>query len=501
VVSPSPPVSVIAPIEHQPPPGGNQDARRYPTEVLLFGAAVSRRVVGGGRSPYNVSMRMATVVAVVVGAAVLGWSGAGTEVWLLRVEGEIGRGTVSFVRKGLLDAEAAGAAAVVFEFATPGGYLDAAMACRDLILGARLPTVAYVNREAYSAGALLALACERIYFAPGGVMGAATPVYFDASGEMRIASEKVVSAVRALFRATAEERGRDPAVAEAMVDPDVEVPDLIERGKLLTLTAKSAAEWGYADGEVATLAQLLAMAGLAGSTVEKFTPRWVDAAVDTLTLPGVAALLIMVGVLGLLWEILTPGFGAAGVVGLGSLVVFFWAHYLAGLAGWESIVFLAAGVVAIALEILVFTASDFGLAGIVGLLLIGLGLYRGMVGPFTQPAQAGTAVAVVSSALVAGVVVTAVVIARLPRSRLRLGGTILQTAILGRASDREEVRPTPWVGRRGTALTDLRPAGAAEFDGERVDVVADGGFISRGEAVVIVRDEGYRKVVRIVKEG
>lgn len=119
-----------------------------------------------------------------------------------------------------------------------------------------------MNREAYSAGALLALACERIYFAPGGVMGAATPVYFDASGQVRTAPEKTMSAVRALFRATAEDRGRDPRVAEAMVDPEVEVPGLVDRGKLLTLTARSAAEWGYSDGDAATLDLVLEQVGL-----------------------------------------------------------------------------------------------------------------------------------------------------------------------------------------------------------------------------------------------
>ena len=463
--------------------------------------SLGRALFAGALCPYNVSMRTAGAVAALILGAFFAFSVAGAEVWLLRIEGEIGRGTVSFIRKGLAEAEAAGAAAVVFDFATPGGYLDAATSSRDLILGSGVPTIAFVNREAYSAGALLALACERVYFAPGGVMGAATPVFFDETGQMRTASEKVVSAVRALFRATAEGRGRDPDVAEAMVDPDTEVPGLVERGKLLTLTAKSAAEWGFSDGEAATLKQALALADLDGAVVTEFTPRWVDSAVAALTAPGIAALLIMLGVLGLLWEILTPGFGAPGVVGLGSLTVFFWAHYLAGLAGWESIVFLAAGVVAIALEILVFTASDFGLSGIVGLLLIGLGLYRGMVGPFTDPGQAGMALVVVSLSILAGVVVSAVLVARLPRSRLRLGGVILQTAILGRASDPSEPRPTPWVGKRGVSLTDLRPSGAADFDGERVDVVAEGGFIPKGEAVVIVRDDGYRKVVRVAKEG
>jgi membrane-bound serine protease (ClpP class) len=438
------------------------------------------------------------VAALLVGLAVVGHAG---QVWRLRIEGEIGNGTVSYLEAGLAAAEAAGAVAVIIEFATPGGYLNAATASQDVILGARVPTIAYVNRTAYSAGALLAIACERIFFAPGGVMGAATPVLFDTAGEVTAASEKVFSAVRALFRSTAEARGRNPAVAEAMVDPDVYIPGLVDKGKVLTLTAVSAREQGYSDGDAPELAQVLDQAGLAGQEIVEFAPRWVDGAVNVLTAPWLAMLLIVVGIGGLLREAFTPGFGVSGVIGLGSLAVFFWAHYLAGLAGWESIVLLAAGVVAIIVELFVFTGTDFGITGIVGLVLIGLALYWGMVGPFTDPQQAGIALAVVSLSLVGGVIVTAVILSRLPRSRLRLGGTILQTANIGRASDPAEARTTPWIGRKGIALTNLRPSGAAKFDGERVDVVAEGDFVAKGEGVVVVRDDGYRKVVRVLKEG
>lgn len=428
------------------------------------------------------------------------WGGA-AEVWLLPVEGEIGRGLVSYLQKGLAAAEQAGAAAVILEFSTPGGYLDAAQACRNLLLGTRVPTIAYVNREAYSAGALLAIACERIYFAPGGVLGAATPVYFDPTGRLEEAPEKIISAVRALFRATAEARGRNPLVAEAMVDRAVAVPNLVERGKLLTLTAKTAAEWGYSDGEAASLAAVLELAGLSGSILRTFEYRWSDGLVNALTNPWVAALLIAVGVLGLLSEALTPGFGVAGTVGLGSLALFFWAHYLAGLAGWESLIFFLAGIIAILLEIFVFTATDFGLAGILGLVLIGLGFYTAMTGPFTQPGEALTAVGAVALALTASLIGFALLLTWLPRSRLRLGGVVLRTAIEERAVGRLATRSSPYVGQRGTALTDLHPVGRAEFGGEPLDVVAEEGFVPKGSTVEIVRDEGYRKVVRRVKEG
>ena len=199
-------------------------------------------------------------LALLMGAWCLAWG----QVWVLSIDEEIGSGTVSYLRKGLSEAAAAGAAACVICFATPGGYLDAATSARDVIMDAAVPTIAYVDREAYSAGALLAIACERIYFAPGGVLGAATPVYFDPTGRMEEAPEKVVSAVRALFRATAEAKGRNPDVAEAMVDREVEIEGLVERGKLLTLTSATAAEWGYSDGEAPSLEEALNMAGLAG---------------------------------------------------------------------------------------------------------------------------------------------------------------------------------------------------------------------------------------------
>ncbi len=425
----------------------------------------------------------------------------GGEVWLLSVEGEIGRGTIPYLQKGLQEAESAGALAVILEFSTPGGYLDAAQACRDILLETKLRTIAYVNREAYSAGALLAIACERIYFAPGGVMGAATPVYFDPQGRMEEAPEKVVSAVRALFRATAEVRGRDPLVAEAMVDRAVEIPGLVERGKLLTLTAKTAAERGYSDGEAEDLAKVLELAGLSGSVLRAFAPRWVDSFVETLTNPWVAALLIAVGVLGLLIEMFTPGFGVPGTVGLAALALFFWAHHLVGLAGWESLIFFLAGIFAILLEVFVFTATDFGIAGVAGLVLIGLGFYTAMTGPFTQPGQAMSAIGSVSLALVISLVGFSIFLTWIPKSRLRLGGVVLKSAIEERAVGRLPAQPSSYVGKRGRALTDLHPVGKAEFAGEQLDVVAEEGFIPKGSTVEIVRDEGYRKVVRQVKEG
>ena len=434
---------------------------------------------------------------------ILGTSQDAGEVWVLTVDGAIGRGTASYLRQGISKATEAGALAVVIVFSTPGGTLDAAVTGRDAILGAEILTIAFVDREAFSAGALLAIACERIYFSPGGVIGAATPVFFD-QGRMEEAPEKVVSAVRKLFRATAEARGRPPEIAEAMVDRDVEIEGLIERGKLLTLTSLEAEEWGYFDGEVASLAQLLEKEGLAEATVVHFDPRFIDTAVAFLTLPLIAALLITAGLIGLVMEMLAPGFGLPGIIGLGSLGAFFWSHFLIGFAGWESLLFLVAGLALILVEIFVLTGSDFGVAGLLGLVLAGLGFYTAMVGPFTDPAAAMHAIGIVSGSLVLALVGIVILVTRLPHTRFRFGGMVLSQAITGRVFDRvkgQVVEESPWIGRQGVAATVLRPVGSGEFAGERTDVVCEEGFLPEGTPIVVIKDEAYRKVVRKIEKG
>ncbi len=443
-------------------------------------------------------MRHGRSFALVVGLCLLtSLASCADSVWVLEVRDDIGRGTVSYLGSGIAAAEEAGAVAVVVDFFTPGGYLDAASAARDAIMGSPIPTIAYVNGEAFSAGALLALACERIYFAPGGVMGAATPVYFDGS-TMQEASEKVVSAVRALFRSTAQARGRPPEVGEAMVDPALAVEGLVEEGKLLTLTASEAAEWGYSDGEARTLQEVIEQAGLGGAELVPYTFRWSDRALEVLTSPWAAALLITVGLLGLISELVTPGLGVTGLVGAASLGLFLWAHFLVGIAGWETIVFFLGGLLAIVLEVVLFTGSDFGLSGLAGLVLIGMGFYTAMVGPFTRPEDALWAVGAVSVALVLALVGTVLLLTRLPKSRLRFGGVILSTALKGRTYDTEPRTTSTkvWIGKAGVAVTDLRPVGVALIDKERLDVVCQEGYLPKGTPVVVVSDEGYRKVVR-----
>lgn len=422
------------------------------------------------------------------------------EVWVLTIDGEIGRGSSAYVRRGVADAENAGADAVVLVLSTPGGYLDAAVTIRDELLDAAVPTIAYVNREAFSAGALVALACDTIYMAPGGVIGAATPVLIEGTAVIA-ASEKEISATRSLFAATAEATGKPANLAEAMVDPDVTIPGVVDTGKLLSLTTQEAVALGIASGEQASLSAVLTVEGLGIDDTVLFEVRVVDQIVDTLTVPWLAAVLITIGLVGLFIEMLIPGIGVFGIVGTLCLTAFFWANVLVGLAGWESIAFVLGGFFAVILEVFVFTAVDFGLAGLVGLVLIGLGFYTAMTGPFTRSQDTLTAVAAVIGGVFVTIVVVVVVLTRLPKTRLRLGGVILPTVITGRAFARRgegagDPSSAGWVGQEGVAVTDLRPIGAGLFGTQRIDVICEEGFLQKGTQIVITQDQGYRKAVR-----
>lgn len=440
--------------------------------------------------PINVLIILVVAIATACAAQTPG------SVFALKIDGEIGHGTVSYLKQGIADAQQASAKAVIIEFSTPGGYLDSMMSARDIILAATIPTIAYVNREAYSAGALLAIACNKIYFAPGGVMGAATPVYFE-SGTMKEAPEKIVSATRKLFAATAETRGRNPKIAEAMVDKDVEIKGLIESGKLLTLTSEEASQWGYSDGEVKGIDQILQSEKMSGATLVPFVRRTIDSVVDVLTTSWMAAILITVGMLGLIVEMIVPGFGVPGIVGLSSLGLFFWSHFLVGLAGWQSLLLLFAGIVAVLLEVFVFTGTTLGLAGLGGLVLIGLSFYTSMVGPLAQPTEAIHAIMAVSIGLLVALIGAILLVTHLPRTRLRFGGVILSQAITGKAFNKIKTASTsPWVERQGIAVTDLHPVGTGKFDEDRIDVVCEEGFLAKGTSIVVIRDDGYRKVVR-----
>ena len=446
---------------------------------------------------------------------------AGSEhlIYIVQIDNEIDLGLAAYLNRALEDAADDDAAAVILEINTPGGRLDAALEMRDAILDADVRTIAFINREAFSAGALIAIAANDIYMTPAAVLGAATPV----TGAGDTADEKVVSAVRSVFRSTAEHRGRDPIVAEAMVDPEVAIDGLIARGRLLTLSTAEAVAWGYADGVVADRADLRAATGLSDATVQETDIRLAERLVRILTNPAIASLLISLGSLMILIDLFTAGFGVVGAIGIGMIATFFWGHFLAGLAGWEGVVLVAVGLALLAAEALV--VPGFGVAGILGIAAVLGGMFISLISDEIVTDQdltrAGVTVGAAGGIMLIGAVL---MIWLLPRAT-RLRGLVLQSQVglpdvvpeqrkrrrwwnvdQPEAPFAMDTPPTPiptstsLTGARGSALSDLRPGGFALIDNERVDVVTRGDFIPAGSPIEVIADEGYRRVVRRLEE-
>jgi membrane-bound serine protease (ClpP class) len=416
-------------------------------------------------------------------------------VYVAPIEGIIDLGLAPFLRRVLQEAADAGAAAVVLEINTFGGRVDAAVQIRDTLLTATLPTVAFVNKRAISAGALIALSAEKLVMAGGSTIGAATPVQMGQPGApAQPVEEKTVSYVRKEFRATAEARKRPPLLAEAMVDADVAIKDVVEKGKLLTLTTDEALRHKLADFRADNLERTLQELGLGGAEVRRASPNWAENTVRFLTHPIVSSLLITLGMLGIILELRTPGFGIPGGVGITSLALFFWGHWLVQLAGWEELLLALGGIVLLALEI--FVIPGFGIAGALGIVAIVAGLVMSLTGGGATAQFILLAAARVVFSLLFALVASLVLLRFLPRLPVARRLVLATGLGSGQTSGSAPESDSRWLGKQGRAASPLRPAGIAHFDGERVDVVSDGELIDPGQDIEVIRVDGNRIVVR-----
>jgi membrane-bound serine protease (ClpP class) len=396
-------------------------------------------------------------------------------------------GLAPFIARALGEARDAGAVAAVLDIDTPGGRVDAAEQIADALGDSEIPVYAFVNRRALSAGALIALATDRIYMRPASSLGAATPI----TGDGEKASEKMVSAMRSEFRALAEAANLDPRIAEAMVDEDIAVDGVVEAGKLLTLSTADAVRVGYAE-EVADWDALMARIGAPSAAVVESSPNWAERVVRFLTHPLVSPFLLSLGFLGLLVEIKTPAFGLAGLAGLSSLGLFFGSHLIIGLAGWEAIILLAVGVSLMLVEVLVL--PGFGVAGVLGILAMMGSIFLSLIGQMPTMGDMMVALQILGTSMLIVGFVGWQLIKRLPNDR-RAHRLFLNQSLTRELGFTSSHARNQLIGAEGVALTDLRPAGAARFGEESVDVVSRGTFVTAGTPVRVVSAEGYRHVV------
>jgi membrane-bound serine protease (ClpP class) len=416
-------------------------------------------------------------------------------IYRVAVEGDIDLGLAPYIERGIAEAKEQNADAILFEVNTFGGRVDAATNIKDAILNAGLPTIAYVNKRAISAGALITLSCEKIAMAPGSSIGASTVV--DQEGGK--VGEKYQSYMRSEMRATAERNGRPPDVAEAMVDERIVVEGLVDSTRLVTLTAEEAVEYKIADVVAGSRAEALAAFGYEGASLQEVESNWAEGFVRFLSSPVVSSILMMIGVVGLFTEVKTAGWGVPGTVGVVALALFFGSSFLLDLAGYLEIILFLAGVTLIIIEI--FVIPGFGVPGVLGVGLAFSALFLALVnndflfiGDFLRAAIIQFAVTII---LTFGVV--ALIWRFLPQTRT-FQSFVLSSAVSREAGYFSGTDQATLLDKRGEAHTDLRPSGTVILDGARFDVVTSGDYISKGAKVRVVRTEGSKIVVEEVNE-
>ncbi|HAL92740.1 MAG TPA: hypothetical protein DCM68_06925 [Verrucomicrobia bacterium] len=438
--------------------------------------------------------------------------GPDAPVYVIPIRGQIEGALLYVIRRGIAEAEQKNAAAIVLVMDTPGGTLDAASDIVRSIQSATPPVYTFVEKDAFSAGAIIALSTKGIYMAPGSVIGDALPIMMSPLGGVQEMpegiEEKAVSAVSALVRSAAQNAGHDPELAEKMVRRELEykIGDEVisPAGRLLTPTAEEAARPGkegnplLSAGTAQDLPAVLEQLSLARHPVVEMQITSTEKLARLVA--GAAPILMIIGFLGIYIEIKTPGFGLPGILGAACLALFFWGHHIAGLAGMEDLILFVVGVGLLLVEI--FLIPGFGFAGIFGIALILVSLVGAMVRIIPGsgswlPVWTDLQIPIFKTGVaLVGTGAGALLLGRfLPRSRL-FGRLTLSAATAATEGYTAAPDTTPLVGKTGVTLNALRPSGAARFGDDRLDVVTSGEFIDAGTPVQIIEAHGSRIVVQ-----
>ncbi len=420
------------------------------------------------------------------------------KVYYFELHEDIGPSSVRIVDRALEEAVAMKADYIVMSLDSYGGLLDAGDTIHVKLLRCKIPVLCYVTNNAASAGALIALSCDSIYMSPFAKIGAASVV----DQEGNVVNEKYQAYMRGIMRSTAEANGRDPEIAEAMVQGGGAVPGVIDSGKILTFTTSEAIKNGYCEGEVNSVADVLMKAQIQPATITEYKMSGMDKVMGFLLNPILRGLCITFIFLGIYFELQTPGIGFALVIAIIAALFYFAPLYVEGLASnWEILLFVI-GLILIALEI--FVVPGFGVTGVSGIILTFSGLVLSMiknVGFNFEMSGDGTiteSILVVLSAFVISLSVMFAFFGRFANSALfkKISLQTVENHSDGYNSTLFQ-QPATMIGKIGVAMSDLRPSGKIKIDDEWYDGQSEGDYILKGQEIIVVQVMNAYLIVRL----
>ncbi|MFD2037268.1 nodulation protein NfeD [Belliella marina] len=394
------------------------------------------------------------------------------------------------VRLALEDAKEKEADLIIIEMDTYGGAVNDADDIRTMVLETAVPIHVWINKDAASAGALISIACDSIYMAPGASIGAATVVM---GGGGEAAPDKYQSYMRSMMRSTAEAKGRDPKIAEAMVDQNLEVEGISEKGSVITFSVSEAIANGFSEGQVVNLSEIIEKQGIESYEILEYSDSNIEKVISVFLNPAVSGFLILIIFAGIYFEIQTPGVGFPLAASVIAIILYFIPYYLTGLASnWEIAVFVA-GVLLLLVEL--FVIPGFGVFGILGIIGILTGLTLGMIPndafDFTFVPSGDLFVALLT-VILAAIVAMVLIFFFAPKINQWKAFSTIALATTQQRSDgyTSSSYQNDLLGKTGIAHTRLMPSGKILVDDEVYDAYSRGEFIDKGENVIIISTEG-----------
>jgi membrane-bound serine protease (ClpP class) len=419
----------------------------------------------------------------------------GQNIYHIKITQEIEPGLVPYIKRGIQEAKNNNAQAIIFEINTFGGRVDAAVQIRDEIINTKIPTVAFINKRAISAGALISIACKKIVMSPASTIGAATVV--DMEGKKQ--SEKYQSYMRAEMRATAEKNGRNPIYAQAMVDETIKIPDSIKGdNKLLTFTAEEAYKYKYNDTILESINQIPQYLNIKNYQIIPVEKNNMDSFISFISNPVVVSILLTIGIIGIITEIKTPGFGVPGIVGLIALALIFGTNYITNIANSFEIILFIIGIVLIILEI--FVIPGFGLTGVIGFLMVVGSLFLILLPPLkmTDGDLINKVLFQITLSFIFSGIVLYFLSKYLPKNQT-FNKLILdeQTSVQAGFTSADDY--SYLLNKIGIAHTVLRPAGIVIIDDKKYNVVTTSDYIDKGTKVKVIKIEGNKIIVENIQ--
>lgn len=412
-------------------------------------------------------------------------------VFIIPVDQEIERGLQSFLERGFEEAANYGAGLIVLEIDTPGGLVTAAEQIGTMVRDSAIPTAAYVKGDAASAGSYIALNAGAIIMKPGSMIGSASLV--DMNGR-KVDDAKLVSYWKSKMVGAAALNDRDPDIAAGMVDSNVIVnkPELgvsKAQGEILALSSDEALKAGYADQITDTPEEAITWLGYSTDDIFRVKHTGAEKLSQFLTNPIIMTILLFIGITGIVIELLVPGFGAPGIIGILAFVLYFFGNYVAGFAGAETWLLFILGLAMLVLELFV---PSFGILGLLGSVSLVAGVVRAAYSYTHAMFSLGIAFAAAA--------VVIVIVAVLFKERGIWNRFILKDSLTKDQGFVPVAEKLNLISVKGTSITPLRPSGTAMIAGERIDVVTEGGFINVNAPIIVVKVEGGRIVVKEIKE-